>query len=194
MIYKSVTKDIYINGISVRYTLNYKNVKNINLRVKSDGTLSVSAGRCVSQKDVEEFIISESEFVLGAIKRSKTRAAAPLVQYYTESEIKEVITAICKKVYPYFEQKGVKYPDIKFRKMVSRWGSCHSRKGVLTFNTYLMYAPIECIEFVVMHEFTHFLEANHQKGFYDELNKICPDWKKHRNTLKGINIQSMKLK
>ena len=96
---------------------------------------------------------------------------------------------MCREVYPYYEKKGVKYPQIKFRKMKSRWGSCHPTKGILTFNTNLIYAPIECVEYVVLHEFTHFLQANHSPKFYEELEQVCPDYKECRRMLKEIYIR-----
>ncbi len=113
----------------------------------------------------------------------------PQKQYVTEEVICDVISEICKKVYPYFQKRGVAYPEIKFRSMVSRWGSCHPTKGILTFNTNLMYAPPACIEYVVLHEFTHFFQANHSNEFYEELAKVCPDWKEHRKRLKEISIR-----
>lgn len=103
--------------------------------------------------------------------------------------MKELITRLCEKVYPYYAAKGVKYPQVKFRKMVSQWGNCRPQKGVLTFNTNLMYVERECIEYVVYHEFTHFLQANHSSKFYDELEKVCPNWKKCRAKLKEVNIR-----
>lgn len=192
MIYSAVKKEVLVGENVINYTLQYKNVKNINLRIKSDGTISVSANRRIPHKVIENFIISKSDFILSALEKYRCPVNKPLIQYYTEAEIKEVITSLCEKVYPYFEKKGVKFPEIKFRKMVSRWGSCHSGKGVLTLNTYLMYAPIECVEYVVMHEFTHFIEPNHQKAFYEELSKLCPHWKECRNKLKSINIKKLK--
>lgn len=190
MIYKTVTGKISIEDTVVEYTLTYKNVKNINLRIKSDGSICVSARRGISVKVIENFLLSKADFILKALNKYHTQP--PLTKYFEESEIKDVITSVCKKVYPHFEKMGIKYPEIKFRKMVSRWGSCHPKKGILTFNTNLMYAPLDCIEYVVLHEFTHFLEANHQRTFYDELSKVCSEWKECRNKLKGINVKSQK--
>jgi predicted metal-dependent hydrolase len=86
-------------------------------------------------------------------------------------------------MYPYFKNYVSEFPQIKFRKMTSRWGSCQPQKNILTFNTLLIETPVECIEYVVAHEFTHFLEANHSKNFYNKLEKIMPDWKQRRNKL-----------
>lgn len=182
-------KEITVNNLTIIYTLEYKNVKNINLRIRSDCTVYVSANRRVPQSIIDEFVISKSDFILKAMKKYENNMSASRKRYFSEDEIKAVILELCNRVYPYFEKKGVKYPQIKFRRMVSRWGSCHPSKGILTFNTNLMYAPSECIEYVVIHEFTHFLQANHSAEFYKELAKTCPVWKICRNMLREINIR-----
>ncbi|MDD6484716.1 MAG: DUF45 domain-containing protein [Clostridiales bacterium] len=187
--YADMMKEIYLKNTKIQYDLQYKKVKNINLRIKPDGSIHVSANKRVPQKVIDEFLITKADFILKALEKYKSMSYEPKKQYFTEDEVKDIILALCKKVYPYFEKQGVKYPQIKFRKMVSRWGSCHCEKGILTFNTNLMYTPIECIEYVVLHEFTHFLQPNHSGKFYEELSKTCPRRKECQNKLKGINIR-----
>ncbi len=178
--------EIYAHGRKFKYTLERKNVKNINLRIKPSGEVYVSANRRVSQKTIEGFITSKADFVFKAIDKYSNRTLSK--QYFAEDEIYDVVNSLCQKAYPYFEKRGVNYPQIKFKKLKSRWGSCYPNKEVLTFNINLMYAPAECIWYVVLHEFTHFLVPNHSKKFYDELCKICPDWKRFRRKLKEIII------
>ena len=182
-------REIIFKDNIIQYNLQYKNVKNINMRIKPDGSINVSANRRVSQKIIDDFINSKADFILRALEMYKNKPVKEQKQYYTEDELKELILALCNKVCPYYEKYGIKYPEIKFRKMVSRWGSCHSQKGILTFNMNLMYAPMECIEYVVWHEFTHFLQPNHSSKFYDELAKVYPNWNECRKKLKDINIR-----
>lgn len=182
-------RELEFNNTKIRYDLQYKKVKNINLRIKPDGSINVSANRRVPQKAIDEFVMSKVEFIIRALDKYKNKSNEASKQIYSETEIKELILSLCEKVYPYFEKRGIKYPTIKFRKMVSQWGNCRSEKGVLTFNTNLMYAPLECIEYVVPHEFTHFLQPNHSAEFYNELEKTCPDWKERRKKLKEIHIR-----
>ena len=179
--------EININGIPVVYELCRKKVKNINLRIKPDGSVYVSANKMVPGWVIDEFLLSKSEFILKAKEKYKSKALPK--KYFTEEEIKEVILSFCEKAYPYYSRLGVAFPSIKFRKMVSRWGSCQPAGGVLTFNTNLMFAPGECVEYVVWHEFTHFLQENHSALFYAELEKVCPDWKERRKRLKEIYIR-----
>ena len=130
--------------------------------------------------------------ILNTFEKYRILTEKPIVCYFTESDIKEIIISLCNKYYSYFEKFGVKYPLIKFRKMVSQWGNCRSKQGILTFNLNLIYAPVECIEYIIAHEFTHFLQPNHSKSFYAELSKIMPDWKEKRKMLKAIQIPKSK--
>ena len=181
-------KQITLKNRIIEYDLQYKPVRNINLRIKSNGEVKVSASRRVSQKVIEEFIVSKANFIINALDKYKQREESLQVQYFTETELKNTIIELCNEVYPYYEKLGVDYPQIKFRKMKSRWGSCHTLKKVLTFNLNLIYAPIECIEYVVYHEFTHFLQADHSAKFYEKLSVICPQWKERRKKLRQIKI------
>ena len=174
------------DGRKIVYDLQIKKVKNVNMRIKSDGMVYVSANRRVPVKVIEDFIVSKADFVFSALEKFSTKLEP--MQYFTQEQLKDFILQFCKLVYPYYEALGIKYPVIKFRKMTSRRGSCNSAKGILTFNTQLMYAPTKCVEYVVWHEFTHFLQPNHSKFFYMELQKVCPQWKMLRKELKGISV------
>lgn len=182
-------KEININDTKIKYELNIKKVKNINLRIKPDGRILVSANKYVSKKIIEEFLISKSDFIFNALYKYKNIDNTVQIEYFDKQEVQDVILSLCEKHYPYFEKMGIEYPVIKFKKMISRWGSCNFQKGILTFSLYLSYAPVECIEYVVLHEFTHFLVPNHSKDFYTELEKVCPDWKDCRKKLKHIVLK-----
>lgn len=176
-----------IEKYNITYHLERKKVKNINLRIKADGSVHVSAPKSVAQSVIDSFVASRAAFVLRA--QAKTAARPAPTQYFAESEIREIVLGVCRKVYPYYERLGIAFPQIRFRKMVSQWGNCRAKTGILTFNTALMYVPLACIEYVVLHEFTHFLQQNHSKEFYAELEKVCPNWKALRQTLKGISVR-----
>lgn len=174
----------------IEYILTRKNVKNINLRIKPDGKVYVSANRFVPKKVIDDFVNSKREFIENAIWGYKKKTEKKSVRIYSEEELKELIIKLCEKAYPYFESVGAvkKFPEIRFKNLKSKWGSCHVSKGVLTFNTNLSFAPFECIVYVVLHEFTHFIHANHSEKFYKELIKVCPDWKNARRMLKEVSI------
>lgn len=71
-----------------------------------------------------------------------------------------------------------------FQKMKSRWGSCQTKSGRLCFNTRLAEYPEELIEYVLVHELTHFDEPSHNKVFYALMERRLPGWKKYRKALR----------
>lgn len=179
-------KSININGKSLVYNLDYKKVKNINVRIKPDGKIYVSAPRFVTAPRIEEFLISKSGFLTKALSKFEKAKNVPKEALFSEKEIKQEILSFCQEVYPYFKDKCKDFPKIKFRRMTSRWGSCNAKSGIVTFNTNLMFAPRECFEYVVWHEFCHFVHQDHSKRFYDCLLKVCPDYKQRRKILAEI--------
>ncbi len=81
---------------------------------------------------------------------------------------------------------GIICREMSIRRMTSRWGSCQPVKGKITLNTRLVEAPIEAIDYVVLHELAHMKYPHHQKSFYDFIARFMPDWKARKELLKGI--------
>lgn len=232
---------ILLDGKEVQYHLERKKVKNINLRIKPNSSIYVSANNLISQEKIEKFLNEKSEFILKALEhyREIEKYAPKPKQYidgehfkicghdlrlkvfkgaknYVESDgvyikltvkdindfelkqksmdkwIKEqcvsTISMVCEAVYPKFQKYGVVFPELKFRRMISRWGSCQPKRGTLTFNISLIEAPMACIEYVVVHEFTHFLQPNHSKKFYTQLTMFMPDWAERKKLLEKCGI------
>lgn len=76
-------------------------------------------------------------------------------------------------------------PEWKLLTMKKQWGSC-SPKGVLSLNPRLVKAPVQCIDYVLLHELCHLQEHNHSKRFYALLNRGMPDWQMHKSRLDGM--------
>ncbi|MEA2099958.1 MAG: SprT family zinc-dependent metalloprotease [Campylobacterota bacterium] len=88
----------------------------------------------------------------------------------------------------YFSQlMGLKYTEIKFRKMKSRWGSCSSR-GTITLNTQLIKVKKELIDYVIVHELAHLKHMNHSKRFHSLVEEYLSDSYSLRKELKNISV------
>ena len=80
---------------------------------------------------------------------------------------------------------GYKYrPELKARKMTSKWGVCFTRKNKINISSYLIHYPIDCLEYIIVHEITHFIIPNHSKRFYDIVETNMPDYKIANKKLK----------
>lgn len=240
-----MTKNIILNSREITYSLQRKAVKRLIIRVKSDGTVCVSANKSISVRDIEFFLREKSSFILNAIDNFKEQAkllppppelkTGEKLRYFGElldltvepdcknavsltdkgivmsvtdtdnfelkravldrwykTQCEKTVTEICGKIYNKFKPFKVEFPKIKFRKMVSRWGSCRPTGHSVTFNTHLAEVPVQCIEYVAVHEFTHFLYANHSKEFYDQVEYFMPDYKDREKLLKQLEPEIIK--
>ena len=75
-------------------------------------------------------------------------------------------------------------PVIRVRAMTSRWGVCAPAKGQITFALALFDMPPAAQEYVVVHEFCHFLVPDHSPAFWAEVARRLPDWKARRALLR----------
>ena len=83
----------------------------------------------------------------------------------------------------YAARNGFSYKQVKITSARTRWGSCSGR-GTLSFTWRLVMAPIEMIEYVVVHELVHTQVKNHSKDFWEKVKVIMPDYKQKVTWLK----------
>ena len=74
--------------------------------------------------------------------------------------------------------------NLKIRKMTSRWGVCNLKNKNITLNLELSKYDIDALDYVIVHELSHLLEANHSKNFWIVVSKYYPDYKEVRKFLK----------
>ena len=78
---------------------------------------------------------------------------------------------------------------IKYRKTKSKWGHCTNR-GVLQFNWLIIMAPVEVIDYLLIHELSHLSHMNHSRQFWQRVADFCPDYEEHK---KWLNQQGHKI-
>ena len=85
--------------------------------------------------------------------------------------------------YHQFEE-SIPYPKLKIRKMKTRWGVCNRRDNSVTLNSELMRYEIDKLDYVIVHELSHFVHFNHSSDFWKLVSKYFPNYKKARKDLK----------
>ncbi|QSO55244.1 M48 family metallopeptidase [Alicyclobacillus curvatus] len=81
------------------------------------------------------------------------------------------------------QQLGVDVAEVKIVDNQYRWGSCTVKDNV-NLNWRLIKAPVYVIDYVIVHELTHLLEANHTPRFWNIVRAQSPTMEKARNWLK----------
>ncbi len=97
-----------------------------------------------------------------------------VMESWYRSELKNSILILIKK---YEHLMCLQVPKFGVKKMKTRWGTCNPKAKRIWLNLELIKKPIECLEYVVLHEMTHFLEPKHNQRLYDFVTEYMPEWK-----------------
>lgn len=78
---------------------------------------------------------------------------------------------------------GAQATETRIKKMQTRWGSCNTRARRIWLSVYLPAYPIECTEYVIVHELCHLHHANHSRAFWQTLAQSMPEYQQWHNRL-----------
>lgn len=110
-----------------------------------------------------------------------------LTEDILKKNLKKFYFSSCEKIVrerivSYQNQLRVKPKTIEIVESKTKWGSCSSDKK-LTFNYRLAMAPIEVIDYVIIHELCHLIHMNHDRSFWRRVGSIMPDYKEKQEYL-----------
>ncbi len=170
--------------------------KTVGIQINTDLTVTVRVPRRTVKKDIERILREKEPWILKHIEQMRKKNIE-LEASHQELLTEEEINGLAEKAHRIIPARaahfakiiGVTYGRITIRNQKTRWGSCSS-KGNLNFNCLLMLMPPEVIDYVVVHELCHRKEMNHSKAFWNEVEKVLPDYRTQVRWLKneGNNI------
>ncbi len=114
-----------------------------------------------------DFNLAQIEMLLEHWYKTEMQALLPSLINYWESVIR------------------VKVKEWGIKKMKTRWGSCNTRAQRIWLNLNLIKKPTVCLEYVLVHELVHLLEASHNQRFYHLMNQFMPEWREYEYLLTG---------
>ena len=229
-------RTIILNNKIIEYDIKYNAKKNVNILVKPDLTVKVSAPRWVLKGEVERILNQKSTWILDNLEKQRQIIREEKINifenghsiwfegekyrlYYRASDYNDILFTedqiivytkriddleysqkvlknwfkdYAMSVYmsvldKYYNRMVRKYDlpkyTLQIREMKTRWGTCTPSKKRVTLNLNLIYAPVEYVEYVALHELTHFLELYHNKRFYSILEEFMPDYKERQEKL-----------
>jgi predicted metal-dependent hydrolase len=137
--------------------------------------------RVINSDDGTKLVISKKSYIDLYVKsNANAEQKAKIFENYYRSELRKLIFKIVSK----WEKKvGVKTPELKIRKMKTRWGTCNSEDKRIWLNLELAKKPFHCIDYVLVHELIHLKEKKHSKEFLHLLQNAYPNWQEHKDEL-----------
>ena len=105
------------------------------------------------------------------------------IEKWYKKQMKTVFKEHLNYIYNKFT-KDVPYPNLVIRKMKTRWGVCNKNLKKVTLNSELIYKDIKCLDYVIVHELSHFIHFNHSKEFWKLVYENYPNYKLVRKEMR----------
>ena len=174
---------VKIAGLSVLLVRSSR--KTLAVQIRADGTVIARAPLRMPKDRILCFLSEKASWIRmqqGRMQeREKMRQQARIhLDAAQEKELRERAKSVLAQRTAYFaRQIGVTYGRITVRDQKTRWGSC-SQTGNLNFNFRLILAPLEVLDYVVVHELCHRRQMNHSTQFWQEVAQVLPDYRKRK--------------
>jgi predicted metal-dependent hydrolase len=91
---------------------------------------------------------------------------------------------ISPRINKYTEMMGLNIEEISILELKNRWASCSTKKLKVNFNWKIMMAPASIIDYLIVHELTHFIHKRHNSEFWNVVDKVLPNYRKQVSWLK----------
>lgn len=144
----------------------------------------------VDANEKQRVEIKNSRFVVMYVKPGSTlEKRKKLMIEFKRSTLKAILPTLIDK---WETQLGVTVSEFNVKKMKTKWGTCNITKKRIWINLELVKHPVECLEYIVVHEMIHLLERHHNKRFYKLMDDYYPEWKdvKKKLTMCGISNEN----
>ena len=199
IIEKKNNKNLYIRiteDLKIKITCNYLFTKLSIKKVLEDNRQSIEK---MIDKQIKKNETNKSEYnnllgkKLNIIYKEVTKPIYNLDTIIVKDDVmlnnwykkyaKDVFKKYLDEAYYVFDEK-IPYPIIKVRSMKTRWGVCNRRDNSVTLNLELIKKDPEYLNYVIVHELSHFIHFDHSRAFWHVVEKYCPDYKTVRKKLK----------
>lgn len=195
---KSIRKTFAYAGTEYPYDLYIGGVKRLNLRIRPDGSIRLSVPRGTAPGQIDAFLGRYADRIAKVVARNQSRRRAASNATPEDEAVRKarlltiihnchqnlVIPRMSELELTDAQRRFIASPKaIRVHPMKTRWGSCNFQKGTLNFNLYLIDRPLECVEYVVMHEFAHFVCPDHSAAYHALMTQLMPDWKARKQLL-----------
>ena len=136
--------------------------------------------KVLEQNSPPKVVLKQDRLELYVRKDSSARLKEAILQGWYRQQLQALVASYVPKL----ESKiGENVSEMRIKRMKTRWGTCNSRAKRIWLNSELAKKPIECIEYVLIHEMVHLLVKGHGSKFQAYMDSFLPKWKYVREEL-----------
>lgn len=166
----------------------------MNLTVKPFSGVGVTIPRGVSLKQVEQFVVSKTDWIVKHLAQARQleRKRLHAASVIEETDAGEARKFLVQKLKTLAERHGFKVGDVSVRKQKTRWGSCSVNNNI-SLNINLIHLPQQLMTYVILHELLHTRIKNHGRQFWRELDGLVGDARLLRSRLNEYSYLLLKI-
>lgn len=130
-------------------------------------------------------VLSGNDAILTVRKESTAKQRENFVNEWYREQLKAEIAQLLPK---WEKVTGLKCSSWQTKYMTTRWGTCNTQTKKIWLNLQLAKKPIECLEYVILHELAHTQVKNHGVDFVAIMDKYMPYWRDIKKTLNNLKL------
>jgi predicted metal-dependent hydrolase len=130
--------------------------------------------------------LSRGRMVLRVRPRTDTPKRQTIVEEWQREQLRNAVPPLIEK---WGGLMGVNVRRVFVQRMKTKWGSCNHRAGSIRLNTDLARKPMECLEYIVVHEMAHLIEPTHNARFIALMDRFMPKWQSVREVLNRLPVR-----
>ncbi|MDR1552715.1 MAG: M48 family metallopeptidase [Prevotellaceae bacterium] len=124
-----------------------------------------------------------------AILTVRKESTAKQRENYVNEVLRKYLKNEINRLLPVWEQKtGLQCKRWLVKYMKTRWGTYSETTETVSFNLQLVHKPVECLEYIIVHELGHITHRNHGKGFIAYMDTYLPYWRETKNQLNTLTL------
>lgn len=182
--------------------LDQKARKNLNITIKPNNELWVSKPKALSLDDLSKYLIMNKDWILerssrindvhikrnSYIKEDYVEIFGKVVYYKDYPDVldnlKDILRNYIKVNRYHFDEVFGKQPSIEVVSLKGRWGACSPSLQNILISDKLVHYPVNCVNYVLIHEYLHLIVPDHSSKFHELLEEIMPDYQVYVDYLK----------
>jgi predicted metal-dependent hydrolase len=129
---------------------------------------------------VKVVLHNKSTIELHVRRESNATQRERALQRWYRRQLNELLPPLLKK---WQRVLGLQAVDCRIKKMKTKWGSCNIEVSRIWLNLELAKKPVQCLEYIAVHELVHLNERHHNDRFVSIMDKHMPQWRLHRQKL-----------
>lgn len=141
--------------------------------------------KVVELEEKPSVAIKHNTLILKVRPQSDALQKKLVLQEWYRDQLKDRVKNLIEK----WEDKiQVQVLDFGVKRMKTKWGTCNREARRIWVNLELAKKPVECLEYIVVHEMVHLLERSHNKRFVAFMDHFLPTWPNIKEELNRLPV------